>query len=69
MRLTLQRAFQAEVNLLKWNLMGSARGLPTSWIRYPHRMLQADSSQSRRHARLAKRDPFVSSHAGLQPIN
>jgi hypothetical protein len=31
-------------------------------------MLQADSSQSRQHARLAKRDQFVSSHAGLQSI-
>jgi hypothetical protein len=32
-------------------------------------MLQADSSQSRQHARLTKRDQFVSSHAGLQPIH
>jgi hypothetical protein len=31
-------------------------------------MLQADSSQSRQHARLAKRDQFVSSRAGLQSI-
>jgi hypothetical protein len=31
-------------------------------------MLQADSSQSRQHARLAKRDQFVASHAGLQSI-
>jgi hypothetical protein len=31
-------------------------------------MLQADSSQSRQHARLTKRDQFVSSHAGLQSI-
>jgi hypothetical protein len=31
-------------------------------------MLQADSSQSRQHARLAKRDQFVSSGAGLQSI-
>src|SRR5258705_7653773 len=32
-------------------------------------MLQADSSQSRQHARLTKRDQFVSSHAGLQSIH
>jgi hypothetical protein len=32
-------------------------------------MLQADSSQSRQHARLAKRDQFVSSYAGLQSIH
>jgi hypothetical protein len=32
-------------------------------------MLQADSSQSRQHARLAKRDQFVSSDAGLQSIH
>jgi hypothetical protein len=32
-------------------------------------MLQADSSQSRQHARLAKRDQFVASHAGLQSIH
>jgi hypothetical protein len=31
-------------------------------------MLQADSSQSRQHARLAERDRFVSSDAGLQSI-
>jgi hypothetical protein len=31
-------------------------------------MLQADSSQFRQHARLTKRDQFVSSHAGLQSI-
>src|ERR1700712_4263607 len=31
-------------------------------------MPQADSSQSRQHARLAKRDQFVSSYAGLQSI-
>jgi hypothetical protein len=31
-------------------------------------MLQADSSQSRQHARLSKRDQFVSSGAGLQSI-
>jgi hypothetical protein len=31
-------------------------------------MLQADSSQSRQHARLGKRDQFVSSRAGLQSI-
>jgi hypothetical protein len=31
-------------------------------------MLQADSSQSRQHARLTKRDQFVSSRAGLQSI-
>jgi hypothetical protein len=31
-------------------------------------MLQADSSQSRQHARLTKRDQFVSSDAGLQSI-
>src|SRR5260370_26692712 len=37
--------------------------------RYPHRMLQADSSRSRQHARLTKRDQFVSSHAGLQSIH
>src|ERR1700736_4248230 len=49
--------------------MGPACGLPTSSTRYPHRMLQADSSQSRQHARLAKRDQFVSSHAGLQSIH
>src|SRR4030081_2878923 len=48
--------------------MGPACGLPTSSTRYPHRMLQADSSQSRQHARLTKRDQFVSSHAGLQSI-
>jgi hypothetical protein len=32
-------------------------------------MLQADSSQSRQHARLAKRDQFVSSRADLQSIH
>jgi hypothetical protein len=32
-------------------------------------MLQADSSQSRHHARLTKRDQFVSSDAGLQSIH
>jgi hypothetical protein len=32
-------------------------------------MLQADSSQSRQHARLTQRDHFVSSHAGLQSIH
>src|SRR5207244_5891553 len=48
---------------------GRARGLPTSNTRYPHRMLQADSSRSRRHARLTKRDQFVLSHAGLQSIH
>jgi hypothetical protein len=32
-------------------------------------MLQADSSQSRHHARLTKRDQFVSSGAGLQSIH
>jgi hypothetical protein len=31
-------------------------------------MLQADSSQSRQHARLSKRDQFVSSDADLQSI-
>src|SRR3981189_636067 len=65
-RLTLQRAFQAELSLLKRNLMGPACGLPTSSIRYPHRMLQADSSRSRQHARLTKRDQFVSSHERIQ---
>src|SRR5437868_13463922 len=49
--------------------MGPACGLPTSSTRYPHRMLQADSSQSRQHARLTKRDQFVLSHAGLQSIH
>jgi hypothetical protein len=32
-------------------------------------MLQADSSRSRQHARLTKRDQFVLSHAGLQSIH
>src|SRR5262245_22415664 len=64
-----RRAFQAELNLLKWNLVGQARGLPTSTIRYPHRMLQADSSRSRQHARLTMREQFVSSHADLQSIH
>jgi hypothetical protein len=32
-------------------------------------MPQSDGSQSRQHARLAKRDPFVSSRAGLQSIH
>src|SRR5258706_8493008 len=32
-------------------------------------MLQADSSRSRQHARLTKRDQFVSSHPGLQSIH
>jgi hypothetical protein len=32
-------------------------------------MLQADSSQSRQHARLTKRDQSVSSYAGLQSIH
>src|ERR1700730_12361134 len=32
-------------------------------------MLQAASSQSRQHARLTKRDQFVSSYAGLQSIH
>src|SRR5882757_9554593 len=49
--------------------MGPACALPTSSSRYPHRMLQADSSQSGQHARLAKRDQPVSSHAGLQSIH
>src|SRR6266699_4904218 len=49
--------------------MGPACGLPTSSTRYPHRMLQADSSPSRQHACLTKRDQFVSSHAGLQSIH
>jgi hypothetical protein len=32
-------------------------------------MLQADSSRSRQHARLTKRDQFALSHAGLQSIH
>src|SRR6202048_5243861 len=32
-------------------------------------MLQADSSQSRQHVRLTKRDQFVSSHAGRQSVH
>src|SRR5258706_1017605 len=32
-------------------------------------MLQADSSRSGQHARLAKRDQFVSPHAGLRSIH
>jgi hypothetical protein len=32
-------------------------------------MLQADSSRSGQHARLTKRDQFVSSHTGLQSIH
>jgi hypothetical protein len=32
-------------------------------------MLQADSSQSRQHARLTQRDQFVASRAGLQSIH
>jgi hypothetical protein len=32
-------------------------------------MLQADSSRSRQHARLTKRDQFVSSYAGLPSIH
>ena len=39
--------------------MGRARGLPTSSIWYPHRMLQADSSRTRQHPRLTTR-PVVS---------
>src|SRR6476659_3689804 len=49
--------------------MGRARGLPTSDTRHPHRMPQADSSRSRQHARLTKRDQFVLSRAGLQSIH
>src|SRR6202043_4067723 len=49
--------------------MGPASVSLTSSTRYPHRMLQADSSQSRQHARLTKRDQFVSSHAVLQSIH
>src|SRR3984893_18659722 len=49
--------------------MGPASVSLTSSTRYPHRMLQADSSQSRQHARLTKRDQFVSSHASLQSIH
>src|SRR5258708_13274155 len=41
----------------------------TSSPRSPHRMMQADSSRSRQHARLTKRDQFVSSPAGLQSIH
>src|SRR5258708_12504425 len=40
-----------------------------SSISYPHRMVQGDRSGSRQHARLTKRDQFVSSHAGLQSIH
>ena len=65
-RSILQRAFEAELSSFKRNLMGPACGLPTSSIRYPRRMLQADSSQSGQHAHLTERDQFVSSHAGLQ---
>src|SRR5258705_10327116 len=49
--------------------MGRARGLPTSDTRYPHRMPQADSSRSRQHARLTKRDQFVLSRADLQSVH
>src|ERR1700756_4863798 len=49
--------------------MGWACDLPTSSIRYPHAILQADSSRFRQHARPMKRDQFVSSHAGLQSIH
>src|ERR1700676_2787282 len=49
--------------------MGPACGFLTCSTRYPHRMLQADSSRSRQHARLTKRDQFVSSHADLQSIH
>src|SRR5260370_20425862 len=48
--------------------MGRASVSLTSSTRYPHRMLQADSSRSRQHARFTKRDQFVSFHAGLQSI-
>jgi hypothetical protein len=43
--------------------------LPTSNIRYQHRILQADSSRSRQRVRLTKRDRFVASRAGLQSIH
>ena len=59
----------SRVDSLKRNLMGRRAVSPTSSTRYPHRMLQADSSRSRQHARLTKRDQFVSSHAGLQSIH
>src|SRR5215470_4120864 len=49
--------------------MGRACGLPTSSTRHPRRMLQADSSRSGQHARLTKRDQFVSSRVGLQSIH
>src|SRR6478609_5105555 len=49
--------------------MGRAPGLPTSTTRYPHRMPHADSSRSRQHARLMKRDRLVLSHADLQSIH
>src|SRR5260370_25868009 len=49
--------------------MGRGSVSLTSSTRYPHRMLQADSSQSRQHALLTKRDQFVLSHAGLQSIH
>src|SRR5258708_12704291 len=44
--------------------MGRASVSLTSSIRYPHRMLQADSSRSRQHARLTKRDRLVLSARG-----
>src|SRR5712672_922034 len=49
--------------------MGRASVSLTSDTRYPHRMPQADSSRSRQHARLTKRDQFVLSRAGLQSIH
>jgi hypothetical protein len=59
----------SRVEFVESEFNGTARGLPTSNNRYPHRMLQADSSRSRQHARLTKRDQFVLSHAGLQSIH
>src|SRR3984957_3716758 len=49
--------------------MGRASVSLISSTRHPHRMLQADSSRSRQHALLTKRDQFVLSHAGLQSIH
>src|SRR5258708_5700579 len=44
--------------------MGRASVSLTSSIRYPHRMLQADSSRLRQHARLTRRDRLVLSARG-----
>jgi hypothetical protein len=56
------------LNFIKAKFNGAAARPSYIQYRHPHRMLQADSSRSTQHARLAKRDPFLLSHAGLHSI-